>query len=196
NIRISKNIIIKELSYLLMEKFYIINQFMMYIEGQLDQYGKLISKVHQVDQTFLVDRSPVEIIEDSIKFIGYDFKGAKSIAKWILGEFSMCPVMVNPIHGICVFPDRSITSDKAIWYNPVHIIRTTTHLRKTRIEFSNGQTLDIQRKLSSFNHKLQAAEQLRKLTVEVGKNPTSFIQAPNNQRYVLNITKTKRRVKK
>ncbi|WP_246141056.1 competence protein ComK [Bacillus marasmi] len=179
-----------------MEKFYIINQYTMFIEGLYDQNGKLISKVHQVDRSFLVDRSPLEILEDSIKLIGYDLRGAKSTAKWILGEFSMCPVMVNPIQSICVFPDRAITNDKAIWFNPIHIIRTTAHLGKTRVEFSNGQTLDIQRKLSSFNHKLQAAEQLRKLTVEIGSNPTSFIQEPAKKRIILNISSKKRRIKK
>ncbi|NMD72711.1 hypothetical protein HHO41_21015 [Bacillus sp. DNRA2] len=176
---------------MLLEKFYIINQHMMYIEGVLDENGKLISKVHQDDKTFLVDRSPLEILKDSIKFIGYDYRGAKATAKWLLGEINLCPVMVNPILGICVFPDPSITSVEAILFNPAHIIRTTSHHGKTRIEFSNGYILDIKRKLSSFNHKLQAAEQLRKLTVEIGKNPKSFILDPNKKRILHNISKRK-----
>lgn len=158
-----------------MEKYYIINQYMMYREGRYNEYGKLCTKVTQTDQTFLVDRSPMTILEDSIKCIGFNLKGAMSTAKWILGNTSMCPVMVNPIKRICVFPHKSAKKADAMWFNPTHIMKTTSLYRNTNVQFSNGLCIKVPMRLSSFNTKLATAEQLRDITVGIGNNP-DFLQ--------------------
>ena len=161
-----------------MEKYYIINQYFMYMVGYYDRNGKLCSKVTQVDKTFLVDRSPLSIIEDSIKCIGFDLRGALATSKWIVGNTYMCPVMINPVLKICVFPTKSFKNEDSIWLNPNQIIRTSGVYRSTNIEFKNGLTLRVACRLNSFNTKLQTAEQLKKITIEIAKNPMSFVLEP------------------
>ncbi|GLB61873.1 competence protein ComK [Cytobacillus sp. NCCP-133] len=160
------------------EKYYIINQHFMYMKGEYDPNGKLCTIVTELKKTILVDKAPLKILEDSIKCIGFDLRGAMATAKWIIGDTHMTPVMVNPIHRICVFPDKSAKNDETTWFNPNHIVRTRDFNRKTKIEFRNGQTLTVPSKLPAFNHKLQTAEQLRNITIEIGENPISFIIEP------------------
>jgi competence protein ComK len=159
---------------------------MMYMVGYYDRNAKLCTKVTEVDRTLLVDRSPIEILEDSIKCIGFDLRGAKATAKWILGDIHMCPIMINPIHRICLFPNKSPKHHETMWFNPYYILRTSSLHRKTNVEFKNGLMLNLPSTLVSFNHKLKIAEQLTNITVEIAKNPISFIIEPKKDRMLLN----------
>lgn len=160
------------------ENKYTINPNFMYMVGQYDRNAKLCTLVTEVERTFIVDRSPLEILDDSIKCIGFDLRGAMATAKWLLGNKHMCPIMVNPIHNICVFPNKSAMHNDTMWFNPYHIARTNSLNLKTKVEFTNGSTILAPSKLYSFNHKLQTAEQFRNMIVgPEGKFP-SFKQDP------------------
>lgn len=142
--------------------------------GFYDRNGKLCTVVRELDNTYIVDTAPLFILENSIKCIGYDLKGAMTSAKWILGNIHMPPVMINPIQSICVFSDKSAKNVNTIWFNPAHIVRTNSYKKKTYIEFTNGTTLIIHCSISAFNTKLQNAMQLRNITTEMAKNPKSM----------------------
>jgi competence protein ComK len=158
---------------------HMINQWLMYMVGFYDRNGKICTLVKEMEQIFVVDKSPLEILAYSIKCIGFDMRGAFASSKWILGDdILMHPVMVNPIHKICLFPNKSAKLHDTIWFNPYYIKRTTGSMRKTVIEFQNGETLKIECQLSSFNHKLQTAEQLRNMTTGIGIDPITFIFTP------------------
>lgn len=174
------------MKYLLIEKSYLINHLMMYMVGYYDRNGKLCTLVKEVNRTFLVDQTPLQILEYSIKCIGFDLKGALSSSKWILGEMKMYPVMVNPILRICLFPIKSAKNHDTLWFNPVHIKRTSGIMRDTEIEFKNGQSMKVHSRISSFNNKLLTAEQLLNMTIEIAENPVSFVLDPKKRK-----TKTK-----
>ncbi len=133
--------------------------------GQYDRNAKLCTLVRETTRTFIVDKAPLEILNDTIRCIGFDLRGAMETARSLLGNKHMCPVMVNPIHRICLFPNKSAKHDDAMWFNPVHILRTYTVNGVANINFTNGTTLTIPSKLYSFNHKLQTAEQFMKMTL-------------------------------
>jgi competence protein ComK len=175
-----------------LRKIYMINQLLMYMAGIHDRNGKLCTLVKEKDSSFLVDQSPIEILSYSIQCIGFDLRGALATSKWILGDdILMHPIMVNPILKICMFPNKSMKQYDTIWFNPFYIIRTSGGRNRTTIvEFQNGQKMTVNSQLSSFNHKLQTAEQLRNMTINVGRNPASFILDPKKRR-----VKTKRKTK-
>ena len=117
--------------------------------------------------------SPLEVLDDSIRFIGFDLRGAIETSKMLLGDKYLCPVMVNPIHSICVFPDKSANRPDAMWFNPEHIYRTHTLNCKAGIEFTNGLVITIPMKLYTFNHKLKNAEQFKNILMGNGLDPFS-----------------------
>lgn len=155
---------------------------MQYMTGFYDRNGKLCSLVNELYRTIIVDRSPLEILEDSIRCSGFDLKGALSTAKWILGDIPMCPFMVNPIQGICVFPTKSSKHEETIWFNPCHIVWTDPYYLYTKVKLTNGLVITVPCRLFSFNTKKQKAEQLRRITAELATNPHSFMIEPNRDR--------------
>lgn len=154
----------------------------MYMAGFYDRYGNRFSVVHEVHRTLIVERSPIEILADSIRRIGFDLRGAIATAKSLLGDIQMCPIMVNPIHQICVFPTKSAKNDDTIWFNPNQIIRTKCCYQKTLVLLGNGRSILVPNKLSSFNTKLQNADQLKKITTEFRNNPVTFTIEPKRDR--------------
>ncbi|MCQ6280019.1 competence protein ComK [Bacillus sp. EB600] len=173
---------------MMMEDHYFINQFMMYMTGFYDRNGKTCTLVREVDGIFVVDKSPIEILEFSIKKVGFNLKGAIETSRSTLGDIHMCPIMVNPLRNIVVFPTQSAKRDDAMWFNPEHISRTYRSKcmdRKTTVEFKNGLTIKVASRLSSFNTKLQTAEQYGKMKIEAGKNPISFVLDPKKRGILL-----------
>ncbi|MEH7524940.1 competence protein ComK [Bacillus sp. JJ1503] len=144
-------------------RYRITKQFMR-MTGFYDSNGKMCTLVTETRKTFMVDQSPLEILDESIRCIGYDLKGAMITAKRLLGNVHHCPVLVNPIHRIVLFPTKSGLHEECTWFNPVHIKRTNSLNNQTTITFSNGQTITIPGKLSSFNCKIKRAEHLEEMT--------------------------------
>ena len=163
---------------LFIEKKYIINPHFMYMAGLFDRNAKLCTLVRELNRTLIVDKSPLEILNDSIRCIGFDLRGAMGTAKFLLGNKYMCPIIVNPIHRIFVFPDKSSKHNDTKWFNPVHIKRTLSSNQQAMVEFTNGITIMVPMKLYSFNHKLQTAEQFRKMILSVDNDPFSFEKDP------------------
>ncbi|SEN89307.1 competence protein ComK [Mesobacillus persicus] len=166
------------------EKDYIITPQFHYMRGHYDRFGKLCTQVTETNRTFIVDKSPMEVLNDSIRAIGFNLRGALETSKWLLGDVHMCPIMVNPIHQIVLFPTRSPKHEDTIWLNPNPIKRTTSINRKTLITYNNNTTLIVPVRLSSFNTKLITAEQLRDMTVESANKPFTFVLQPIKRRGV------------
>lgn len=154
--------------------YYLVDKDMFFMMGEYDQRGKLCARVVTGNKSYLVDRSCLQIINDSLNSIGYDLKGAITGAKSILGDRMMCPILVNPYQGICLFPNKSPRKDDCIWFNTDHIVNTKAFGSRTIIEFSNYHTILVDSKLVSFNNKMQIANQLKQISAQRGNHPTSM----------------------
>ncbi|WP_053360952.1 competence protein ComK [Bacillus sp. FJAT-27251] len=160
------------------EPHYIVKPQFMHMAGHYDRNGKLCSLVFETNRILIVDKSPLEIIADSIRWIGFNLKGAMESARWLLGSTHMCPLVVNPIQQIVLFPTRAARHEDTIWFNPEPIFRTYSQRRNTIILFTNGSTLTVPIRLTSFNTKLQSAEQLKIITRATANHTFSFILDP------------------
>lgn len=169
---------------MVIKPYYTINQHMLYMFGFHDRNAKVCTLVREFHRDFIVDRSPLEILDDSLRCIGFNLKGAMDTSRIIMENTMMCPVMINHFHNICIFPDKSHKHEDTIWFNPCQILRTHSFKRKTLIEFRNRLILTNDSKLFSFNNKWKAAEQLSRITIENAKNPVvSFmIERPKKTR--------------
>jgi competence protein ComK len=166
---------------LFIEDDYIINPNFNYMVGFFDRNANPCTLVRETERIFVVERSPLEILDDSIRCIGFNLKGAMETAKSLLGNKQMCPVMVNPVYQICVFPIKSSKYIDTIWFNPNHIARTLSFKLNTQVEFTNGITIMVTSKLYSFNNKLQIAEQFRNMMIGRAVKPASFKQGPKKR---------------
>lgn len=144
-----------------LDEKYKINPNFMCMCGVLDRYGRHCTVVRETTRIFIVDRSPLEILNDSIRCVGYTLKGAIETSKWYMGNKYMCPLMVNPVFNIVVFPSRTAKHMETVWFNPLHIVRTNSINSQTQIKFTNESTIIIPMKLCAFNNRLKTAEQFR-----------------------------------
>ncbi|WP_420491088.1 competence protein ComK [Neobacillus vireti] len=106
-------------------------------------------------QTLLVNRSPLQVIDDTLKYIGFDLKGAIKGTKNLLANIYMCPIMVNSYKGICLFPYKSSRKEDCVWFNPDHIVKTKALGYKTEVELSNGVSIIIDLRRNFFINKIE-----------------------------------------
>ncbi|MBO0959938.1 competence protein ComK [Neobacillus sp. MM2021_6] len=160
-----------------MDPFYLVDRNVILMTGEYDNQGRFCARVMIGKDTLLVDRTPVQLLDDTLKYIGFDLKGALEGAKAIVGEKYMRPVLVNPYKEICLFPNMSPKKEDCVWFNPDHIITAKSRGYKTEVELSNGVSILIDSKLGCFNTKLQRAFQLKRTSTERGNhpNPTNSI---------------------
>jgi competence protein ComK len=148
---------------------------MILLTGECDGYGNLCARVMVGGSSFLVDRSPLHLLDDTLTHIGYDLRGAMASAKLILGERSRCPIIVNPYLGICLFPNKSPHNADCIWFNPEHIVRTIAMGSKTEVELSNGHSIIVDSRLAFFNNRIHLANQLKQISIKRGNHPSPTV---------------------
>ncbi|WP_040207208.1 competence protein ComK [Neobacillus jeddahensis] len=158
----------------MIKHFYLLDPNIVLVTGEYDPYGKLCTRVILGKETFLVDRTPAQLLDDTLLYIGFNLNGAIKGARSILGNRKMCPVIVNPFHGVCFFPNKSAKRGDCIWFNPDHIVKTKPRGTKTEVELSNELTLIIDSKLHSFHNKMQIAFQLKQLSQERCQHPNHY----------------------
>jgi competence protein ComK len=156
---------------LLVQKRYIIEETMILMMGEYNSVGKLCTRVMAGNSTILVDRTPLQVLDETLTFIGFDLRGATVGAHFVIDRKVKCPVIVNPYLGICLFPTKSPHKADCMWFNPEHIVKTKSFGNNTVVELSNGYSIAIDEKLSLFNDKIQKAQQLMRLSIERGSHP-------------------------
>ncbi|MFL6556196.1 MAG: competence protein ComK [Bacillus sp. (in: firmicutes)] len=142
---------------------------MILLTGEYDCFGKLCARVLAGESSFLVDRSPLQLLDDTLTYIGYDLRGAMASAKLILGERTRCPIIINPYLGICLFQNKSPNNADCIWFNPEHIVRTIAVGRnQTEVELSNGHSIIVDSRLTFINNKIHKANKLMQISMKRG----------------------------
>jgi len=136
---------------LTIEDDYIFSTKFMYMTAVLNHEEKLCTEITESTGTFIIEKPIVEVINNSIIATGLDLTGVLETSKWLLGNVQFCPIMVNPIRQIVLFPTHSPKNMKTIWFNPSHICSTSGTSRRTYITFNNGKTTMAPVRLSFFN---------------------------------------------
>jgi len=158
--------------------------------GEYNEHGKLCARVMIGSNTLLVDRKPVQLLDETLKYIGFDLRGAIKGAKEILGNRKMCPFVMNPYQGVCLFPNKSPRKEDCIWFNPDHIVDCRARGTKTVVELSNGISMIVDTKFHTLNNKIQLALKLKRISSERGKltTPLSLFTATKIKELRFNAT--------
>ncbi|TKC19097.1 hypothetical protein FA727_06000 [Robertmurraya kyonggiensis] len=174
--------LIKEKIKLFIQGHYIITRSFMYMIGHYDRYGNPFTQIVETDRTIFINKSPIEVLAYSLRCTGFTLDGAIESSKWIMKMDKMVPVVANPYQEVILFPTRSLTHEDNIWFNPYQIRRTSNIKGKTLIILSNHSSLYIPTRLTSFNTKIQTAEQLKKLTTEASNGTYMMVLEPEKRK--------------
>ncbi|MED4227915.1 competence protein ComK [Neobacillus cucumis] len=173
------------------DQFYLLDEEIILMTGEYDHFGRFCARVMIGGQTILVSRSPLQLIDDTLNYIGFDLKGANKGTKNILGNINMWPIIVNPYKGICLFPYKSPRQEDCVWFNPDHIVKTKSHGFKTEVELSNGVSIIIDLKKYTFITKIQTALQLKNISRERGTHPHPLSHFITSEKQIKPIAKLK-----
>ncbi|WP_438316182.1 competence protein ComK [Sporosarcina sp. FA9] len=112
--------------------------------------------------TVKVSMSPTDLIDQNLRYFGSSFNGASQGSRAILGNITMCPIVVNQMLDFYWFPTKSPTNPDCIWFALHHIERHESICKKTtRVFLSNGTNIDIKLSSYTFEKKIQRAYKLK-----------------------------------
>lgn len=150
--------------------YYHINSEFVLMTSEYDSYGKHCSIVMAGNTTFLVEKSPEQILSGTSTYIGLDLEGSRKGAKSILGEKKrIYPIIINPYQDICLLSDKSMKCFDSIIFNLDQIENVVPVGKKTKVILKNGMTIIVDSHITSFNNKMMDAQKLKKLTGNRGR---------------------------
>ncbi|MFD2444217.1 competence protein ComK [Bacillus sp. CGMCC 1.16607] len=155
---------------MLIKSDHIINQKTLLIKGEYALHGMLCTRVMVENGSFLVNKSPSQLLEGTLNYIGFNLKGAVTGARFILRKTKKCPIILNPYQGVCMFPITSPHKMDNIWFNPMQIKHTRALDRKTEVLFYNGHSIIVDSRLKAFNDKITSAKQLIDISSQNGNS--------------------------
>lgn len=158
---------------------YLINEKTVLLMGEYVKNGRQWTRVIEGEETFLVKKRPIDLINRALLCLGSDFRAARKSSKYILGECHMCPIRVNCNLGVWLFPTKSYKDDHCIWFSLMHVKDSkSVGIRRTKVFLSYNHDIEIEMKESSFKNKKNKAIQLRESMLRNSQSPLTFYLEP------------------
>lgn len=112
------------------------------------------SRVFEVDNEIIVNKSAREIIDDSCKYFGSSYNGRFEGTKKILGVSYKSPIIIEESREIIFFPTTSPRNSNCSWISLNNIEDYLKKDERTLVNFKNGNTLDLEVSLGSFENQM------------------------------------------
>lgn len=125
-----------------MKRYYEIVEDTQALEPFYNEYGQLCTIVHETNATYIVEKSPLKIVEHSCTYYGCGYEGRLEAAKLILGLKQMVPICVCTSLRLYMIPTCSPESDKCFWLALRHIHGIERYKQKqAKVILSKGSSL-------------------------------------------------------
>ncbi|MFD1850029.1 competence protein ComK [Oceanobacillus bengalensis] len=143
---------------------YEMNPLTLAIVAEQDSNGELISKVLEEDMEYVVESTPLSIIEYSCKFFGSSLKGRQEGSRDICGISNKIPIAIDPSSGMYFFPTASPNNSKCSWIAHSHIDKIKKiQKHSTEFIFKNGNRIVLDVSYGSMLNQVQRTAQYRYL---------------------------------
>lgn len=107
-------------------------------------HGESKSKVIEKNQTFLVDLTPIKIIDDSCKFFGSSYEGRFNGTKSMIGISHKAPIIIEESKKIIFFPTSSPRLQGCSWIALNNVEKYIKCNGDTIIKFSCGKDIKLE----------------------------------------------------
>ncbi|MDR7077512.1 competence protein ComK [Neobacillus niacini] len=164
---------------------HLLNEKTVLVTGEYNNRGELWSRVIEGEETFLVRKAPIAIIEETLLHVGSDFLGARRSSKYLLSPMRMHPISINPQMGILLFPTQSMKCYSCIWFSLIHVKTTKSiGINKTEVLTSFGHTILLDMAERAFKNRRHNAIQLQETISKNLKCPLYFYVEPKMGFYI------------
>lgn len=131
-----------------------------------------ITKVYEKDNTLLINKPIMNIIEHSCKYFGSSYKGRHEGTKNLIGVSHKSPIIIEESRNIIYFPTTSPRLNNCSWIALNHVKDYKKKDNNTIIYFENGEEIELEISIGSFDNqylratKLESVLRKRKLVVD------------------------------
>lgn len=101
------------------------------------------SKVVEKTRTFIVNQTPIRIIDNSCKFFGSSYQGRFLGTKRLIGISHKAPIIVEESKEIIFFPTSSPRLTSCAWLSLKNLNNYKRNKSHSSVLFNNGHLLDL-----------------------------------------------------
>ena len=125
------------------------------------------SKIIENKESYVVNVTPMQILEHSCEYFGSSFDGRREGTKKLLGITHKSPIIVEESRKIIFFPTTSPDRNDCIWINLEKISRYyKSSQKKSIIEFKNGDIIEFDVSIGSLTNQILRASRLKYILEE------------------------------
>ncbi len=125
------------------------------------------SRIIENNESYVVNVTPMQILEHSCEYFGSSFNGRKDGTKKLLGITHKSPIIIEESRKIIFFPTTSPERTDCIWINLEKINKYyKSSQKKSIIEFKNGDIIEFEISIGSLTNQILRASRLRYILEE------------------------------
>ncbi len=117
--------------------------------------------VYEVDDSFVVDKSTLKIMEESCEYFGSSLEGRQIGTSKLVGFTHKVPVVVEESFDLIFFPTISPSNKECTWLAYSHIFKPGKFKDKTIIELKNGKKILVDASEAVIHNQLYRCSRLK-----------------------------------
>lgn len=121
---------------------------------------KKTSKVIELNNSYIVNDSVINIIDNSCRYFGSSYEGRFEGTKSMLNISYKNPIIIEESREIIFFPTASPRSEDCNWISLGNIEKYTKDDYNTLVTFKNGQKISFNISFTSFENQIYRASRL------------------------------------
>lgn len=117
--------------------------------------------VYEVDNSFVVDKSPLRIMEESCEYFGSSLEGRQVGCTALVGFTHKVPIIVEETFELIFFPTLSPKNEECSWLSYSHVFKPDKFKNKTIVELKNGKKILIDASVAIIDNQLYRCSRLK-----------------------------------
>lgn len=119
--------------------------------------------VYEVDNSFVVNKKTLEIVEESCEYFGSSFEGRQVGTSKLIGFTHKVPIIVEESFDLIFFPTLSPKNDNCSWVSYNHVFRPDKFKDKTIVELKNGKKIMLDVSSAIIDNQLYRCSRLKEV---------------------------------
>ena len=127
------------------------------------------SKVIEKDNTFIVNQTPIKIMDNSCQYFGSSYQGRFLGTKSLIGISHKAPIIVEESREMIFFPTSSPRLINCAWISLKNLQNYKKNNKSTQLIFNNGHLLDLEISYGMIDNQVLRAARLESV-LRIRKN--------------------------